>query len=196
MKKFTKYWLYLIPVAFLIVFIILAVGSFSGEDIKAKELTHISITATDYDVIKDDDNSIESIIISTKEYKSKFSVDAVDLINADDFIKSIIKNKTKSECFVLKRDTENFNSDEIIPLYSILNNNQSATVLQMKAEKGVGNDFMLIDKTGNTIPEQGSISDNNMDIGSIFVMILPLILAVGSALFIYFKVIKPKSDNN
>ncbi len=189
-----KNLLYIIPAVFLIVFLIMAFGSSSGDDVKANELALISFTVSDYEVINDEDNTIESIILSAKEYKTRFSVDAIDLISDDNFAKSLVKNKTKLECFAVQKDIQSDSPEEIAQIFAISADNKSETILQIQAKSGSKNGYILVDKSGKEIAPDESISNEGMDAGSIFALLIPLIIAVASALFIYYKVGKDRPD--
>lgn len=182
-----KNWLYLIPVASFIIFLILAFGSNSGDDVKVSELTHISFTVSDYDIINDEDNTAESIVLVSKDYKCKFSIDAVDLISVDEFAKAINKGKTKINCFVVKSDLEKDNPDQIAQIYAVTADDKSFGVLNMASKSDSKGEYTLTEKDGKVLTEKDSISNEGMDAGSLFALIIPLIISIGSAAFIYFR---------
>ena len=117
LKQIPKQY-YVIAVMAIIVFGILIFGG-GSEALQQKDLTSIEFKVSGFEELIDEDGQNESITLTTADFKSKISIDPVDINNYDGFIGALKDGKPDVKAKIMTKDKELLTQDEIIQAYQI-----------------------------------------------------------------------------
>lgn len=124
-SKIPKFYIIVGAMALVVAFIMFFGG---GKEVFLDQ-KEISFKLDSYEeIVSEEDGTAETIILSTKDFKARISIDLVNISNYDDFVKALKSKNPKVKASISKEDEALLSEDEIIAGEKIIVNDKDFSV--------------------------------------------------------------------
>lgn len=124
-SKIPKFYIIVGAMALVVAFIMIFGG---GKEVFLDQ-KEISFQLDSYEeIVSEEDGTAETIILSTKDFKARISVDLVNISNYDDFVKALKGKNPQVKASISKEDESLLSEDEIIVGEKIIVNDKDFSV--------------------------------------------------------------------
>lgn len=125
LSKIPKFYIIVGAMAIIVAFIMIFGG---GREVFLDQ-KEISFNLDSYEeIVSEEDGTAETIILSTKDFKARISVDLVNISNYDDLVKALKGKNPQVKASISKEDEALLSEDEIIDGEKIIVNDKDFSV--------------------------------------------------------------------